>query len=217
MDIINVICEKISNSIANELELNHEKKSVVNYGIFAFIQMSISIIFVFIFGLIFNVTIEALIITFTISILRKSSGGVHASTPSICTIIGTLVGVGFALLVKLIELNLIFIIAVGLVVFIGAYIIIIKLAPVDSIAKPIKGEAKRNRLRKKSINILMLYGIIVIFNILIYTFINKYYLLEYSLCIYIGIVWQVFSLTSIGKLFLNKIDDYLSLILLKRR
>ena len=49
MDIINVVCEKISNNIANELELDNEKKSVVNYGIFAFIQMSISIIFVFIF------------------------------------------------------------------------------------------------------------------------------------------------------------------------
>ena len=52
MDIINVVCEKISNNIANELELDNEKKSVVNYGIFAFIQMSISIIFVFIFGII---------------------------------------------------------------------------------------------------------------------------------------------------------------------
>ena len=134
MDIINVVCEKISNNIANELELDNEKKSVINYGIFAFIQMSISIIFVFIFGIIFNVATEALIITFTISILRKSSGGVHASTPSICTIIGTIVGVGFALLIKLIEFNLIFVIILGLVVFIWSYITINKLSPVDSLS-----------------------------------------------------------------------------------
>lgn len=217
MDIINVVCEKISNNIANELELDNEKKSVVNYGIFAFIQMSISIIFVFIFGIIFNVATEALIITFTISILRKSSGGVHASTPSICTIIGTIVGVGFALLIKLIEFNLIFVIILGLVVFIWSYITINKLVPVDSLAKPIKSEAKRSRLKNKSLRILMIYGIIVILNITIYSYINKYYLLIYSLCIYIGLAWQVFSLTDIGNTVLSKIDSYLSLILFKRR
>ena len=33
------ICEKISNNIAQELNLDDDKKSVINYGIFAFIQM----------------------------------------------------------------------------------------------------------------------------------------------------------------------------------
>ena len=63
----------------------------------------------------------------------------------------------------------------------------------------------------------MIYGIIVILNITIYRYINKYYLLIYSLCIYIGLAWQVFSLTDIGNTVLSKIDSYLSLILFKRR
>lgn len=198
------ICKKISSYIAQELNLDDDKKSVINYGIFAFIQMGICIALVIIFGFIFNVTIEAIIVSFTISILRKSSGGVHAHSPERCAVIGTVTSVGMALISKYINVSFSFFILVGSIIFIWSYYIVYKLAPVDSIAKPIKSIEKRKRLKKSSIMILSFYLIVVVINILCYLVIKNYSLLTYSLCIYMGLLWQVFSLTKGGHLILEK-------------
>ncbi|HBJ1648031.1 accessory regulator AgrB [Clostridium botulinum] len=200
------ICKKISDYIAEELNFDDDKKSVINYGIFAFVQMVICIALVIIFGVIFNVTIEALIISFTVSILRKSSGGVHASSPERCAVIGTVTSVGMALMAKNINYSFGFVILFGIIVFVWSYYILYKLAPVDSIVKPIKNIKKRRRLRKSSIITLSVYLIIVIINILSYLSINNFVLLTYSLCIYMGLLWQVFSLTKSGHLILGKLN-----------
>lgn len=200
------VCEKISEYIAQQLNFDNEKKSVINYGMFAFIQMGICIALVIIFGVIFNVTIEALIISFTVSILRKSSGGVHANSPERCAVVGTVTSVGMALMAKNINTSVSLVILFGIMVFIWSYHIVYKLAPVDSIAKPIKNIEKRKRLRKSSILILSIYLIIVIINILSYLVIDKFVLLTYSLCIYMGLLWQVFSLTKSGHLILGKLN-----------
>ncbi|NFT93109.1 accessory regulator AgrB [Clostridium botulinum] len=205
---IEYICEKISNYVAEELNFDDDKKSIINYGIFAFIQIGICIVLVAIFGFVFNVTIEALIVSFTISILRKSSGGVHASSPERCVIIGTVASVGMALIAKSINANFSFVILFGIIVFVWSYYILYKLAPVDSIAKPIKNIEKRKRLKKSSIIMLSTYLIIVIINILSYLAINNFVLLTYLLCIYMGLLWQIFSLTKSGHLILGKLNNF---------
>ena len=47
------LCEKISDYISRELSFDEDKKSVINYGIFASIQMIFCIMLVIIFGFIF--------------------------------------------------------------------------------------------------------------------------------------------------------------------
>lgn len=202
---IEKICEKFSDYIARELNFDDDKKSVINYGIFAFIQMGICIALVIIFAFIFNVTIEALIISFTISVLRKSSGGVHASSPERCALIGAASSVGMALICKYINVSLSFVMVFGSMIFIWSYYIVYKLAPVDSIAKPIKSIEKRRRFKKVSINILSVYLIIIIINIICYICLENFSLLTYTLCIYMGLLWQIFSLTKSGHLILGKL------------
>ncbi|AOR22802.1 accessory gene regulator ArgB-like protein [Clostridium taeniosporum] len=202
---IEYICEKVSNYIAKELNFNNDKKSVINYGIFAFIQMGICIALVIIFGFIFNVIIESIIISFTVSILRKSSGGVHAKSPEQCAVIGTISSVGMALISKHININLIFILLLGIIVFMWSYYIVYKLAPVDSITKPIKSIEKRKRLKKISIKTLSIYLVIILINVLCYIYSKSLNLLTYSLCIYMGLLWQIFSLTKTGHLMLEKL------------
>ncbi|WP_297421316.1 accessory gene regulator ArgB-like protein [Clostridium sp.] len=192
------ICEKISKNIAKELNFDDDKRDIVNYGIFAFIQTGICIAMVIIFGLIFNVTIEALIISFIISILRKSSGGVHASSPGRCAIIGTIICVGLAMISKKIYIDFFLNIFWGSIVFVWSYYIVYKLAPVDSIAKPIKTIEKKTRLKKNSIKILTVYLIIVIINSISYFYIRNIIFLTFSMCIYMGSLWQVFTLTRAG-------------------
>ena len=199
------ICEKISGYIAQELNFDDDKKSMINYGIFGFIQMGICIALVIIFGLIFNVTIEALIVSFTISILRKSSGGVHSHSPERCAVIGTVSTIGMALICKYINISFGLSILIGSIIFIWSYYTVYRLAPVDSIAKPIKNIEKRKRLRKTSIIILSVYLIVAVIDISCYLIAKDSSLLTYLLCIYMGLLWQVFSLTKSGELILGKL------------
>jgi accessory gene regulator B len=200
------VCGKISSNIAQELNFDDDKKSIINYGLFALIQMIICIVLVIVFGFIFNVTFEALIISFTISILRKSSGGVHSNSPERCAIIGTIASVGMALISKYISVSFNFVIVVGSIIFIWSYYTLYKLAPVDSIAKPIKSIEKRKRLKKSSIIILSFYLVVVVVSTIFYLFTKNSILLTYSLCMYMGLSWQVFSLTKSGHLILKKLD-----------
>ncbi|GAA0084355.1 accessory gene regulator B family protein [Clostridium sp. CTA-7] len=198
----------ITHNLKNKLNLDYEKSVVVEYGLYAFFHMMISIILVAVIGAIFNVMIEALIISFTISILRKSSGGAHASSALNCALIGVMVSVIPAMIVTKYILNINYLVLIGLMVFISTSIIIYKLAPVDSPNKPIKKQEKIKRLKKGSIITLLIYMFIVELNIAIYYFNKSNISLVYSLCIYIGIIWQVFTLTKLGHTVVNLMDSF---------
>lgn len=206
---LELLCKKISYTIKNQIEIDEEKRSIIEYGLFAFLHMGISILSILIVGSVFNVAIESLIISCIIAILRKFSGGAHASTPINCAIVGILISVFPAYLGKNINLNVNYIILLGIIIYIVSFIIIYKLAPVDSPNKPIKKEEKIKKLKKGSITILCIYMIVVLFNIIIYYINRKNLMLVYSLCIYIGIAWQVFTLTKIGHSVVNIIDSLL--------
>lgn len=211
--------EDISNNIANkvalELNLDKDKRDVIAYGAFAFVQMIYSIALVTIFGYFFKVAVEALIISFTASILRKYSGGAHAGSPGRCALIGAIICIGQALVFKFTispKMSLNMVLLLGLLVFTWSYYMIYKLAPVDSIAKPIKRNEKRTRLKKGSIIILSVYLIIALIILMLYREVRNEKLPIYMLSIYGGIVWQIFTLTEKGHLILHKIDAFFKYI-----
>lgn len=203
------LSKNITKNIENQLALDNDRASIIEYGLYAFFQMSISILATAIIGAIFNVMIEALLISFVIAILRKSSGGVHASTSINCTIVGALVAVTPACIIKHISFNSNYIIIIGILLYIISFIIIYKLAPVDSPNKPIRKEDKIKRLKRGSIIILSIYMIIVLINLVLYYRNKSNLLLVYSSCIYIGIIWQVFTLTKLGHIIVKIIDSLL--------
>lgn len=204
---LELICKNISINLKNQLNLDEDKASIIEYGLFAFFHMSISILLVAVIGLIFNVMIEALIISFVVAILRKFSGGAHASTALNCAIVGVLISVIPAHIVKNLNFNINYIIFIGIPLYIILLIIIYKLAPVDSANKPIKKQEKIKKLKKGSIILLSIYMIIVAFNVIIYYISKNYIFLVYSACIYIGLLWQVFTLTKYGHILVNIVDS----------
>ncbi|AIY85064.1 MAG: accessory gene regulator B family protein [Clostridium baratii] len=209
---IGELSNKIATKIVVETDGDEERKSVIEYGIFAMIQTGIAIICTVIFGLLFNVLVEALIVSFSISILRKCSGGVHATSPTRCTVIGTIICILIPKLAIIINMNIIYSIIVGIIVFIVSYYIVYKLAPVDSKNKPIKKLERRKKLKRKSINIINIYLIISIVFIMIYHFYNVHSMIIYFECLYLGMLWQVISLTKVGHLTVNKFDYLLNKI-----
>lgn len=203
------LCNKIANKIALQLEFDNDKKEVLAYGAFALFQMIISIVLVLIFGIVFHVAVEALIISFIVSILRKYSGGVHASSPSACMFIGTILCVGQAILIKLFIVPLVnikILLILGVLIFIWSYYILYKLAPVDSLSKPIKREKKRIRMKKGSIKILSIYLIIVLLDIIIFNYFEENKPIIYAVCICLGVLWQTFTLTKFGFLTITNVD-----------
>ncbi|MBY0754311.1 accessory gene regulator B family protein [Clostridium sardiniense] len=200
------ISNKLADKIVKEVNGDEEKRAVIAYGIFGMLQIGISILLVIIFGIIFNILFKALIMSFTISILRKYSGGVHASTPNTCTVIGTLICIIIPLLISRTLVDFNGVALFGVIVFCISYYLIYKLAPVDSDNKPIKKLERRQRLKRKSIIILTIYLIIVIILLFLYKDLESRKLLLYCMCIYAGVVWQVFSLTKLGHIVLGKLD-----------
>lgn len=213
---IEVLSNNIATKLATELNLDKDNKEIIAYGAFTFFQMIYSIALVVVFGYVFGVGPEALTISFVASILRKYSGGAHATSPGRCAIIGTIVCIGQVLLFKFIldlGLDLNIILLLELLVFIWSYYIVYKLAPVDSIAKPIRKKEKRIRLKKGSIIILSIYLIVTLFIMILYMNKENESLPIYALSICGGIAWQVFTLTKSGHLILHKIDAFLKHIL----
>jgi accessory gene regulator B len=210
------LSSNIATKIAEELKLSEDQKEVIAYGTFALIQTIVSIIIFIIFGSIFNVLVEVLIISFTTSILRKYSGGIHASSPGICTTIGTVICIAQGWLVKFVLgpwLDYKFSIIIGIIIFSWSYYMIYRLAPVDSPAKPIKTEKKRQRMKKRCYFLLGIYLVITAINMfLFYITMNINYII-YSSGIYVGIVWQVFTLTKLGYLTLGIVDTFLYKVL----
>ncbi len=208
---------KIANYLTDELNFDNDKRDVIAYGFFAILHTILSVFLVIVFGLIFNVVVEALIISFTTSILRRYSGGVHASTPGNCTAIGTVLCIGQTLIVRFALwpiLNVNLLILLGAAAFLWCFYIINKLAPIDNPSKPIVKEEKRKRMKKLSFVILMSYLAIVCVNIAVYFFTASHKVTIYCLSIYAGMLWQTFTLTKTGHKIFKGLDIFLSNILI---
>ena len=214
---IELLANSVSDKISTELKLDNERREVIAYGAFALLQTILSIMLVLLFGWIFKVTLQALIISFVVSILRKYSGGVHATTSDACTIIGTAVFVGLAKVLSFSEswLSLELLFGILGILFCWCYYIAFKLAPVESPAKKISSQ-KKKRMKKGSIITLSVYVLLTVSTIILYYSLEYKRLLVYCLCICIGSVWQMFTLTKAGHLSLIKIDKLLNYILYLR-
>ncbi len=210
------LSSNIANKIALELNMDNDKREVIAYGTFALLQTVLSIFLTITIGYLFHVAIESIIILFTVSILRKYSGGAHASSPANCTFIGIIICIGQAISMSVIanmweKLNVITILV--MIIFAWSYYIIYKLAPVDSLSKPIKRKEKKKQMKKKSFIVLTMYFTITIFMLIVYLKLKKTEFFIYVLCINSGIAWQTFTLSKRGHLFVKKIDNIFDYII----
>src|SRR5659263_735788 len=92
------LARKLASNIAIALNYGNEREQVIAYGLIAMIQIFVTVFLVLIIGIFTGVPIEALIICFSVSILRKYSGGAHAGSIEICISISVIYCVVFALI-----------------------------------------------------------------------------------------------------------------------
>ncbi|AVK47216.1 accessory regulator AgrB [Clostridium sp. MF28] len=208
MPLTEKIATKIGNNAKLFLNVNEEQEQIIVYGAINLFQMLFAILWVIIAGLLFGVFYEALIFSISASILRKYSGGVHASSPSRCVIIGT-----FSAALAGIVINNIFysinsinvaVISGGIIIF--AFITVFRNAPVDSIKKPIKNIETRRQFKRKSIFTIFIFLFIIIILFMLNEKFSELYYIKLIESIGVGVLWQTITLTKNGINFLNKVD-----------
>lgn len=209
------IAFKLGEKSRNVLNLNEQKEQIIVYGAINLLQILFSIFWVIIGGLIFGVLYEAIVFSLVVAILRKYSGGVHASTPAGCVFIGAVISTLTGLMVNkiLFSISTNKIILFSILCIIISFIIIYKKAPVDSIKKTITNLNIKRKLRINSMLTIIVFSVlIIILFILNYTNYNSLYINTIE-CIALGILWQSLSLTKIGFILFKIIDLILNLIM----
>ena len=207
-----MLFEKISNNLASNiaktLDMDKDRQEVIAYGAYILLDTFLAIGMVMLFGAIFGVLYQALVVTFSSALLRKTSGGAHATTPMRCASIGTLFSVGFALIIGSLNsfITVPLIIAYLIITYIISFAIIWKLAPKDSPNKRIVKAVKIKELKLKSIRTLSIYAIISLVILAFYFYTRTTNLLPYIALISTGYLWQAFTLTSFGHLTSHLIE-----------
>jgi accessory gene regulator B len=216
------LTEKIAIKIVDNAKLfsniDDDKEQIILYGAINLFQIIFAILWSIIGGIIFGVAYEAVIFSIVVGVLRKYSGGAHASSSNRCIIIGTGLAVVFGLAIKYIlyKVKPLMIILTSIVFMIFAIFIVIKKAPVDSIKKPISNIEVRKQLKNKSIIVIFAFSIIIAFLFFLNKFYSNMYYIKIIESIQVGVIWQVITLTEFGTKILNQIDNILKGIFERR-
>ena len=215
MSLTERLASNIGTRLREILNLNEDKEKIIVYGAFNLLQVVWSIVWTSIMGLLFGVLCESIFFLFIISALRKYSGGVHASAPNRCIIIGTTAAVGFGILIDkvLIRVSTYMVSAIGIACILIALIIIIKNAPVDSPKKPITNPVIKQRFKLFSIRLICFYMFCMISLLELYIVYGNLFYLKAFQCIALGSLWQAITLTNSGARVLNKFDAALKYII----
>lgn len=201
------LAKKLATEISKSLAYDDEKEQVIAYGLIAIMQAIVTVILVLLGGFITGAPVEALIICFSISILRKYSGGAHLSSIERCTALGAIYCIMFSSIGKYLlapKWNMYFMIFTIVAVYFLSFLAIFKLAPVDSPNKLIKSEKKKRRMKKGSMIVLSIYFTLSIIFLLLSS--KNHAFNSFSISLLLGIVWQIMTLTKFGSNIIDKID-----------
>ncbi|KJS21049.1 MAG: accessory gene regulator AgrB [Clostridiaceae bacterium BRH_c20a] len=178
------ISKYLSNYITKELDYDDDKKEVITYSIeFMFLQL-LGFIVILIFGFVFNAVTTTVSAAIFGAILRKFSGGAHFDSRTKCLFFGAVIYTFIGVVSERIY-NYAFLNDKTIIILLFICIIIVfKLAPVDSLAKPIHSKEFKKKLKYISI-IFIFITIFLVYNI------NS---IAVKTSITLGIVYQVLTL-----------------------
>lgn len=208
MSGVEKISLSISNKIGDKLGKSKEEIAVINYGLFIIIHTSLIIITLIIIGVLTNTIKEVLVISLCSALLKRYSGGIHASSPMKCLMLSVIMTTGLAILCKICtnsfdNISITVLLIIGLVI---EYIVLYTRCPVSSRRKQLKNKNKIKLLRKKSFKIMNIYSLIILVLCITYTINNSLLAKTLSISILFGAFIQIFALSKIGERIIMKLD-----------
>lgn len=213
MELIERMSYNIALKIGSKTNKTNEEIEVINYGVFVIIHTIIALILTALTGYIIRKPIQIIIITIISASLKRYSGGVHATSPNRCLIIGILISLISVYISEILFKynNSINLIIISLISIFLSIIIFYKKAPVGNKNKPLKNVETRNIMRKKLFFLLKIYYIsILVFSIMILNGSLTVKYVKYIYCIQLGVLLQAFSITNIGEVIVLKLDEILN-------
>ena len=199
------LARSIANKISKKLGYDDEKTAVIAYGLIGLFQFIIILCACALIGLVFGFFWEAMIIFWGAGLLRRVMGGAHSSGFYSCLFISVVCICILAYICSLIKVysDSFYFLLAYLVIYAAAFVIVYKLAPVESPNKPIK-ESKRVRLRKKALMTLGIFAILTVAQWIINNLWDfKFYI---SCALTVSVMWQTFLLLPAGKAFVSAAD-----------
>ena len=197
------LARKLAADISLSLGYDAEKEAVVAYGLIAMIQITVTTLLVILLGFLAGAPAEAMIICFSVSLFRKYSGGAHAKTAEICTCFSVFYCVVMALVSKRLLAGILSPIVLGaavVLVYSCTFLIVYRVAPVDSPNKPIRTEQKKRRMRKGSFIVLSIYLAI---SVVLLIFGSKSdSIRSWEISLLLGVAWQTLQ----GSRFIGKMN-----------
>ncbi len=217
MHLIERISNNIASKVGGQLNLDEDHIEVLAYGAFAAFQIIWSIALVIIFGALFDVLLESIIVSFAGVILRKFSGGAHATSPNRCALIGGAMSVGLGFIINKLGIYLSPTIVIIYIVFTYSvtYYCVYRYAPVDTTNKPIVKEKKRNQLKTAALRTTTLCLVITLGLFIVFFNLNSYMVLMIMISIPTGLINQAMSLTNMGHSIINRLDIILRTLSIK--
>jgi accessory gene regulator B len=207
---IEKLARNLSAKIAMHLDYDEDQKAVVEYGFIAILQIATIFIVITILGVMFNFWYESLIIFLGVGIIRKSTGGAHASTMNSCIIISVFSIMALSMISRYLlclPINVYINLGISFIIFIICFIVFYLRVPIDSPNKPIVKPEKIMRLRKQSFFVLTVCFIISIVFVILTRYDSRLYSIAVS--IRLAMLWQLFTLTKIGAFVIKGIDTYI--------
>lgn len=201
------LANKVANRIAMELSYPEEQEKVIAYGLVALLQTLVMTILTLVIGALCNIFMEAAVLCFAVSFLRKYSGGAHAKSMGSCITLGVMFCIIFGLIIHGVSVFYVPVIAgilTALLVYSFALVVAVKKAPVDSPNKPIRTESKKRRMRNGTILMIVFY--MLISSVLLIYWNHSSIIVSAFWCLLLSVMWQMNSLTNPGKVFLEWLD-----------
>ena len=217
MGAIENVSLKLAKGLGNKLGKSNEEIEVLNYGLFYIIHTFSAILITFIFGIIFNVLFEIMIISITASLLKRYSGGVHSSSPNRCILSGLILSLVISFISKYMAINISYnnLIIITLILLVYSIHILNLKCPVGSKNKPLKKESTRNKLRQKAFKLMGIYVSSIICMLIIYK-VNQIYTIKLIIIsMTMGIMLQVFAMSKFGEIIINIFEKIFNLINVK--
>lgn len=214
MGCIEKLSLNLSGKLGTKLNKTDDEKAVLNYGLFVILHTCIAVVITFLVGLITGMVLEMMIISVTVAWLKRYTGGVHASTPERCAIIGVLLSFILSIVCRRLTstLNIEGLTILTIIILSFSYYIVYKKCPVPSKNKPLKKESTRKKLRKKAFNLITIYLVMIILLSIIYFIFRIQSIKIIWISMQLGIGLQVFVLTNIGFKLIYMLDNIFNIM-----
>ncbi|HHV58896.1 MAG TPA: accessory gene regulator B family protein [Clostridiaceae bacterium] len=203
--IIDRCAYSLAKGLANQLNENHQKRSVYYYGFQIVIGSAAKLTLLAVISAVLGVFFPAVVILFTFALLRIIAGGVHLDTFGKCITSSLILIITGGLISRYtfeywpFELLAAFL----AIVFLSSLFIMIKWAPADSPNKPITKPEEIKKFKTWSIVFVLAWGalvsLLVAFNLHMYAIATGY-----------GLIMQSFTVTPAGYRWFEAYQDKLN-------